>query len=103
MQKNTHVNTHTPHNFSIRSEKGSRSKCQFWNSSRWPIYVINPVDNTKLLSSFSPKLLPVCFSELSTSPPIPLHYQPSNYAFYKKRKIYMYFPDSRLVVVWANL
>ena len=28
--------------------KGQRSKCQFCNSLRWPIYAINSIDNTQL-------------------------------------------------------
>ena len=35
--------------FVIAMTKGSLSKRQLLNSSRWPIYVINSVDNTKFI------------------------------------------------------
>ena len=35
-------------NFSIRSDEGLTLERQFLNSVRWPIYVINSDDDTKL-------------------------------------------------------
>ena len=41
--------THTTHNSSNFSDEGLlHSKCQLFNSTQWPIYIINSVNNTKL-------------------------------------------------------
>ena len=44
-----HINTYTqPTIPPVALMKGSFSKCYLRNSSRWLIYVINSIDNTKL-------------------------------------------------------
>ena len=56
--------SHTTHNSSNRSDEG----LMLWNSLRWPIYVINSVDSTKLTILVTPlKIRPHCsqFSRLS--------------------------------------
>ena len=44
-----HENTHTTHNSYNFSDEGLlHLKCQLLNSTQWPIYIINSVNNTKL-------------------------------------------------------
>ena len=81
----THVNPHITHNFSNRSDEGLTLEMSAFNSLRWPIYVINSVDNTelKVLSTLlhswkvtprkskkkkcirAPSFIPACFKNLS--------------------------------------
>ena len=44
-----HENTHTTHNsYNFSDERLLHLKCQLLNSTQWPIYIINSVNNTKL-------------------------------------------------------
>ena len=62
--------SHTTHNSSNRSDEG----LMLWNSLRWPIYVINSVDNTKLTILVTPlKIRPHCRQSSRLSDPIQWH------------------------------
>ena len=65
-----HINTHTAHNSSNCSDEGLlQSKCQPLNSSQWPIYITNSVNNTKLPCYTLPLMQRHSF--LRNLPPLP--------------------------------
>ena len=62
--------SHTTHNSSNRSDEG----LMLWNSLRWPIYVINSVDSTKLTILVTPlKIRPHCSQSSRLSDPVQWH------------------------------
>ena len=64
------INSHTTHNSSNFSDEGLLClKCQLFNSTQWPIYIISSVNNIKL--PFNTLLLMQHHSFFRNLPPLP--------------------------------